>query len=118
MCCAAANANLDIWATEPVQERVDALVRAQTRRLAMFHNDTRFSNVRQLGTITAMDVTGEDGGYLANIALRLRSFFLSRGILLRPLGPTIYVLPPYCTKPDELDHVYAAILAAAEEAGR
>lgn len=118
MCCAAANANLDIWAAEPVQDRVDALVRAQTRRLAMFHNDTRFSNVRQLGTITAMDLTGEDGGYLANIALRLRSFFLERGILLRPLGPTIYVLPPYCTKPDELDHVYAAILAAAEEAGR
>ena len=115
MCCAAANANLDIWATEPVQERVDGLVRAQTRRLAMFHNDPRFSNVRQLGTITAMELTGGESGYLANIALRLRSFFLTKGILLRPLGSTIYVLPPYCTKPDELDQVYAAILAAADE---
>ena len=117
MCCAAANANLDIWATEPVHERVEALVRAQSRRLAMFHNDARFSNVRQLGTITAMELSGENGGYLANIALRLRSFFLARGILLRPLGATIYVLPPYCIKPDELDQVYAAILAAADEVG-
>jgi adenosylmethionine---8-amino-7-oxononanoate aminotransferase len=118
LCCAAANANLDIWANEPVSERVEALVSAQSRRLGMFRNDERFANVRQTGTITAMELSGRDGGYLANIALQLRSFFLGRGILLRPLGATIYVLPPYCTRPDELDMVYDAILAAADEVGQ
>ena len=115
ICCAAANANLDIWATEPVHERVEALSRAQARRLEPFRADQRFANVRQLGTITALELHGGDGSYLANIALRLRSFFLTRGILLRPLGSTIYVLPPYCITPAELDLVYQAIFSAADE---
>jgi adenosylmethionine-8-amino-7-oxononanoate aminotransferase len=54
-----------------------------------------------------------DPGYLAGIGLELMGFFLARGVLLRPLGNTIYVMPPYCVTGEELDLVYAAIAGAA-----
>jgi len=43
----------------------------------------------------------------------LMKFFHARGVLLRPLGNTIYVMPPYCVTAQDLDLVYDAILAAA-----
>ena len=115
ICCAAANANLAIWRDEPVRERVARLSQMQIERLSPFQTDARFENVRQLGTITAFELTGHDDGYAATISLALRSYFLERGVLLRPLGRTIYVMPPYCTTGEELDLVYAAISKAADE---
>jgi len=111
--CAAARANLQIWREEPVRERIAALARAQEERLARFRDDARFQNVRRLGTITAMDLEVPDAGYLANVAPELMKFFQARGILLRPLGNSIYVLPPYCVTAGELDLVYDAIAEAA-----
>jgi len=111
--CAAARANLQIWARENIRERIAELAGLQTRLLAPFRNDARFSDVRQLGTITALDLKVSDPGYLAGLGPELAQFFLERGILLRPLGNTIYVLPPYCVSPDELGAVYQAIDKAA-----
>jgi len=111
--CAAAVANLGVWQGEHVRERIAALTASQSERLAPLRSGGRFSNVRQLGTITAVDFDVEGAGYLAAIGPKLYDFFLSRGLLLRPLGNTVYVMPPYCTTPEELDAVYAAIEDAA-----
>jgi adenosylmethionine---8-amino-7-oxononanoate aminotransferase len=111
--CAAAVANLEIWETEPVRERIATLMERQARHLEPFRDDARFENVRQTGTITAMDLKVADTGYLAQIGPRLHSFFSERQVLLRPLGNTIYVLPPYCVTDDDLCAVYEAIAAAA-----
>jgi adenosylmethionine-8-amino-7-oxononanoate aminotransferase len=115
--CAAARANLGIWRDEPVLERVAALAARQEERLARFRDDRRFSGVRRLGTITALDLKVPDAGYLANVALELSQFFQARGVLLRPLGNSIYVMPPYCVTAQELDLVYDAILEAASKFG-
>ncbi len=64
--------------------------------------------------MTALDLRVSDPGYLAGLGPELARFFLERGILLRPLGNTIYVLPPYCIAPEELDAVYRAIGEAAD----
>jgi adenosylmethionine-8-amino-7-oxononanoate aminotransferase len=111
--CAAALANVEVWEREPVGERIAALAAAQAERIARFRGDRRFSDVRQLGTITALDLKVGDAGYLAEVGPRLMAFFLARGVLLRPLGSTIYVLPPYCITPAELDLVYQVIQDAA-----
>ena len=50
-----------------------------------------------------------DPGYLAGLGPQLMAHFLARNILLRPLGNTIYVLPPYCITAAELDMIYDAI---------
>jgi adenosylmethionine-8-amino-7-oxononanoate aminotransferase len=111
--CAAAAANLDIWASEPVRERVASLAAWQSAQLEPLKKDDRFSDVRQLGTIAALDLRVKDAGYLAGVATELYNFFLDRRLLLRPLGNTIYVMPPYCTTANELDQAYAAIAEAA-----
>jgi adenosylmethionine-8-amino-7-oxononanoate aminotransferase len=112
--CAAALANLEIWDTEPVRERIAALTGRQARQLDRFRDDPRFTNLRQTGTITAMDLAAADPGYFAGIGPRLQEHFRAAHILLRPLGNTVYVMPPYCVTADELDAVYAAIAAAAD----
>ena len=115
--CAAANANLAIWRDEPVLERIAALGTRQDQRLESFRADARFENVRRLGTVAALDLKVPDPGYLAGLGPALTAFFGSQGILLRPLGNRIYVLPPYCTTADDLDLVYAAIRGGAEKFG-
>ncbi|HVV26441.1 MAG TPA: adenosylmethionine--8-amino-7-oxononanoate transaminase [Rhizomicrobium sp.] len=112
--CAAARANLEIWQEEPVLQRIAALAQMQEERIAPLRGDRRFSGVRRLGTVTAMELAAPDPGYLSGLALELGAFFRERGLLLRPLGNTIYVMPPYCVTGAELDQVYAAIAQAAD----
>jgi adenosylmethionine---8-amino-7-oxononanoate aminotransferase len=112
--CAAALANLEIWANEPVLERVAAISRLHAEGLARFRDDRRFANVRQIGTIAALDIVSSDAGYLAAIGPRLYQDFLSRNLLVRPLGNTIYIMPPYCSGESELGLVYDAISDIAD----
>jgi adenosylmethionine---8-amino-7-oxononanoate aminotransferase len=111
--CAAALANLKIWETEPVRERIATLAAMQAKYLERFRNDARFEAVRQTGTITAMDLKTSDPGYLSRLGPKLQAHFRDARVLLRPLGNTIYVLPPYCVTSEDLDAVYDAIEAAA-----
>ena len=113
--CAAAVANLDIWRSEPVLARIGAIAKAQAACVARIANDPRFENARQIGTIAAFEFRGAGAGYLADVALSLRRKLLDRNVLLRPLGATIYVMPPYCTTADDLDGIYAAVSEAADE---
>jgi adenosylmethionine---8-amino-7-oxononanoate aminotransferase len=115
--CAAALANLEIWESEPVLARIAALQAMQAKHLERFRGDVRFERVRQTGTITAMDVRAPDGGYFAALGPKLAASFQAGEVLLRPLGNTIYVLPPYCVTADDLDRVYGAILGAVGALG-
>jgi adenosylmethionine---8-amino-7-oxononanoate aminotransferase len=115
--CAAAVANLNVWDDEPVQQRITQIAQWQRELSVLLHDDPRFSNVRLCGTITAFDLRVQDEGYLAGIGPKLYDFFLSRGLLLRPLGNTIYIMPPYCITRDELGSLYDAIRAAADRFG-
>ena len=112
--CAAANANLDLWQDPGVRTRVAAVAAMQEKAVAPLRGDERFKNVRRTGTITAFELEAHDAGYLAGIGPRLLSFFGNRNLLLRPLGNTIYVMPPYCVTQADLDEIYAAIKDAAD----
>ncbi|WP_455272776.1 adenosylmethionine--8-amino-7-oxononanoate transaminase [Rhizobium herbae] len=111
--CAAAVANLAVWENEPVRERIRSLEDMQAERLVRFDADRRFANVRQIGTITALDLTVPAGGYLSEVGPKLRAFFRERKLLIRPLGNIIYLMPPYCVTAVDLDRAYDAIDEAA-----
>jgi adenosylmethionine-8-amino-7-oxononanoate aminotransferase len=112
--CAAANANLAIWREEPVRRRVIDLVYRQTRRLNALSHPS-IVNKRQLGTITAMEFVDPYGDYLSALGPALGRYFRTRGLLLRPMGNTVYVMPPYCIDNADLDAIYDGITAAAAE---
>jgi adenosylmethionine-8-amino-7-oxononanoate aminotransferase len=111
--CAAAKANLDLWNDPAVAAGVAAVAAMQENAVSTLRADDRFKNVRRTGTITALELEVRDGGYLAGIGPKLLAFFGNRGLLLRPLGNTIYVMPPYCVTQADLDEIYAAIAEAA-----
>ncbi|WP_257543299.1 adenosylmethionine--8-amino-7-oxononanoate transaminase [Sphingopyxis sp. DBS4] len=113
--CAAAVANLDIWRDEPVQQRIDALADAQAAHLGMLASDPRVASPRRLGTIAAFDIVAPDSGYLSALAPRLIAHYRDRGVLLRPLGNTVYVMPPYGIVPDELAQVWGAIATSLDD---
>ena len=107
--CAAALANLRLWQEQPMQDRLDQVSAMQSERLARFADDPRFENIRQSGTIAAMDLRVRAGGYLAEDGPRMRAHFMDSGVLLRPLGNTVYLMPPYCVTGEDLDLAYGAI---------
>lgn len=108
--CAAAIANLDIWRDEPVLERIADLARRQADALVGLADVRGLSAPRQIGTITAIDVDVPNSGYLSDAGPRLLEFFAGRDLLLRPLGNTIYVMPPYCITDSDLAALYSGIV--------
>ena len=107
--CAAANATLKIFETEPVFERIAAIERIHRDRLAEFRNHPSVADVRMLGTIAAIELRAEDSGYLSNLRSSLYGFFIERGVLLRPLGNVVYIVPPYVIESDDLHYTYDVI---------
>ena len=97
-----------------MQARIDTLGEAQAAHLAMLAHDPRVASARSLGTIAAFDIVAPDAGYLSNLAPRLIAFHRDHGVLLRPLGSTVYVMPPYCVTPADLSHIWAMIAASLD----
>jgi adenosylmethionine-8-amino-7-oxononanoate aminotransferase len=112
--CAAAAANLKIFETEPVFDRIAAIARIHQERLDEFRKHDAVSGVRMLGTIAAIELRTSDPGYLSHVRSRLYPYFLQRGVLLRPLGNVIYTVPPYVTPPAALHYVYDVIRSALQ----
>lgn len=112
--CAAANANLAIWREEPVLERIADLAVRQRGRLATLAALPNVQQARSLGTITAIDLLDPAGsGYLSQLGPRLLAHFHANDLLVRPLGNTIYLMPPYCIADADLDRLYDCIADAS-----
>ncbi len=114
LACAAANASLQIFDEEPVFEQIAMMAGINSERLAELKKFAQVGDVRQIGTIGAIELRTDDAGYLSAMRPKLYQFFLKRGVLLRPLGNVVYVLPPYVIAPGELHRVYDVIVEAIE----
>jgi adenosylmethionine-8-amino-7-oxononanoate aminotransferase len=114
LACAAAVANLQLFDDEPVFERIATIARIHAMRLKHLSAMHQVGETRQIGTIGILELLTEDAGYLSALRPKLYGFFLERGVLLRPLGNVVYVLPPYVMEPEELHHVYDVIVEAIE----
>jgi adenosylmethionine-8-amino-7-oxononanoate aminotransferase len=114
LACAAAAASLEIWEREPVAERIRGVTGMHAEFLKTFSGRADVVNIRQTGTIAALDVATDGAGYFSTLGPALYDFFLERDVLLRPLGNTVYILPPYCISKGDLHDVYDAIRAALD----
>ncbi|MFM9937648.1 MAG: adenosylmethionine--8-amino-7-oxononanoate transaminase [Novosphingobium sp.] len=103
--CAAAAANIEIWQEEPVRERIAALGMRQQALLDRLARLPGVAGVRRCGTVAALDLEAGDRGYMSSLAPRLLTLFREADVLLRPLGNTIYVMPPYCIDDADLTRI-------------
>lgn len=114
LACAAGNASLLIFEDEPVFDRIGTIAKIHAERLDQLREMHQVGDARQVGTMGAIELIAGDAGYLSALRPKLYGFFLERGVLLRPLGNVVYVLPPYVIEPDELHRVYDVITGAIQ----
>jgi adenosylmethionine-8-amino-7-oxononanoate aminotransferase len=112
LAAAAAVASLEIFAREPVFDRINAIAKIHEERLAAIRNHAAVGDVRSIGTVAVVELRADDPGYFSALRPKLYDFFLGTGVLLRPLGNTIYVLPPYVISPEDLHYVHDRIADA------
>jgi adenosylmethionine-8-amino-7-oxononanoate aminotransferase len=112
LACAAAAANLELWRSDRVLEQIQSLGEKQAHLIATLPGVT---NARALGTVAAAEIPVQNQGYLASTAPQLSAFARDNGVLLRPLGNTVYVMPPYCIEDAALEQIYAVISAGITE---
>lgn len=110
LACAAACANLDLIEDVQFFDEIERISRAHTQFYNKLRNNPLVSNIRQAGTILAIELKDEQsGGYFSGLRDKLYPFFLERNILLRPLGNVLFLNPPYCITDEQLEELYAAI---------
>lgn len=114
--CSAALASLDITLDVSTMQNIKRIESLHSSFAEKIKHHPKIKTTRQTGTILAMEwETGSNTSYFSSLRDRLYSYFLNAGIILRPLGNIIYILPPYCITNDELNYIYSKIEQALEE---
>jgi len=116
--CAAARASLEIFDTEPVFERIAAIERIHRQKARALAAHPAVADVRTIGTVMAVELKADDAGYFSELRPALYEFYLNKGVLLRPLGNVVYILPPYVITAEELRYVYDVITESLERVPR
>jgi adenosylmethionine-8-amino-7-oxononanoate aminotransferase len=108
LACTAAIAGLDLLKSDEIQNNIERIHKRHLefeQRIASHH---KVKQTRVTGVIFALDLDIKMDRY-GNLRDRLYAFFMEKGVFLRPLGNTIYTLPPFVIADDELDLIYQVI---------
>ncbi|MCA8889146.1 MAG: aminotransferase class III-fold pyridoxal phosphate-dependent enzyme [Parvularculaceae bacterium] len=106
----AALATLDIFRTTVGAAANRLLAEQLARGLSPLADHPRVRHLRQRGMIAAFDVLNDDPGFSERFCRNA----LAREILLRPIGNTVYFMPPYVLSHDECEFLVAGAIAALE----
>lgn len=107
--CSAAIASLDLLEKKECQMAIKNIAKSHETFTNAIKSLEIIKDIRQTGTILAIELKSDSSGYASSVRQQLYKDFLSQGVLLRPLGNVIYILPPYCIKEKELKKVYKVI---------
>lgn len=110
LACAAVNANLDLFEKEETKATMQRLYEGQSAFRERIAGHPEVKEARLLGAILAIELATEDGtSYYSNKGVDAYAFFLEKGIVMRPLGNVLIVMPPYCITPEQLEYVHSTI---------
>lgn len=108
--CAAALAGLKLWKEADVQRSRQRIINSNAAMAKAWKSHPAIESMRTKGTLLAIQLkTSESQAHYSEFRDQLYAFFLERGVLIRPLGNTIYILPPFTTNPAEMEQIYKAI---------
>lgn len=117
LACAVGLASLVIFREDGVLARIQALERQLRAGLEPLRRLPWVGDVRVIGGVGVVELASTEAGYLASAGPRLYSAFLSRGLLLRPLGNVVYFMPPYVISDAEAEWSLEQIRGVIEAFG-
>lgn len=113
LACTASLASLTLLQKKKCLQRIEEIVKQQItflKQIKVFEEKNIIKNLRHLGTICAFEIqTNENDNYLHNVGSLFAGYCLKKGVYLRALGNTIYIMPPYCITKKELKKVYSVV---------
>jgi adenosylmethionine-8-amino-7-oxononanoate aminotransferase len=112
LACAAANASLDLFESEPRVAQVAAIAAHLREALAECRDMAGVADVRVKGAIGAVELARMPD------AQWLRDRFVAEGVWVRPLDNVVYLMPPFVIAPDELAALTGAVVRVVREAAR
>jgi adenosylmethionine-8-amino-7-oxononanoate aminotransferase len=104
--CSAALASLDLSLEESCRVNIRRLTEGHRQFLGTLGKFSNVRDPRSIGTVLAFEVNAGKDGYTNAIGPAITRAALEAGIYLRPLGNTVYLMPPYCMTEKEMDQVY------------
>lgn len=108
--CSAALASLDLMEEKATTDQIEMIGNCHIKFMKEIESSPAIKNIRTLGTILAIELKTDEGTYYLHSASEtISTYFLERGILLRPLGNIFYLIPPYIITRGELEIIYEAI---------
>ncbi|MDX1470476.1 MAG: adenosylmethionine--8-amino-7-oxononanoate transaminase [Flavobacteriaceae bacterium] len=108
LACVAAIAGIELLTSDEIQKNIRAITKRHQTFQKKIETHNKVKEVRQLGVILAIDLKIETDRY-GPLRDKLYNYFMKEGIYLRPLGETIYILPPYTISQGQLDKIYKTI---------
>ena len=113
--CAIALEAIRILESEEMQQNLKRIAKRHQAFVARISQYASVANARTLGVILAFDLkTTQNTDYYGSFRDRLYNFFISKGVILRPVGNIIYILPPYIITDEQLDRVYEVLEEAIQ----
>lgn len=113
LACAAALASMDLLLQEETQQNIKRICTQHQQFANTLAKHPKIKYVRQQGTIFALEwKIEEETSYFSDINEKIYPFFLENGIIIRPLGNIIYLVPPYCISVEDLEYIYKYIMEA------
>ncbi|ODS01536.1 adenosylmethionine-8-amino-7-oxononanoate aminotransferase [Methyloceanibacter superfactus] len=109
LACAVAHAALNLYEEEQTMARIAHIESRHRAMLDVLAARPDVVKPRVLGSVLAFEVK-EGGQYQSEPSRLLRAWYLSQGFNIRPMGSTVYLLPPYCITDDELTRAYAGMI--------
>lgn len=114
--CAAALASMDLLLKPETLANIQRIKAKNEAFAASVKDHPKLRDIRQKGTILVLEwETGNDTSYLSALRNKLYLYFLDRGIILRPLGNILYILPPYIISDEDLEYIYQTIHQALND---
>jgi adenosylmethionine---8-amino-7-oxononanoate aminotransferase len=107
--CAAGIASLELTISPETQQNLDRISNSHQAFADELKPLPGIKEVRQRGTILAIEFADESTSYFSNLRDVFYNYALEQGVILRPLGNIIYIIPPYCITDAQLDKVYQTI---------
>ncbi|MBE0490899.1 MAG: adenosylmethionine--8-amino-7-oxononanoate transaminase [Sulfurospirillum sp.] len=101
LACSVANATLDIFEKQNILEKNQRKIRYIAKKMKRFTTLANVANIRQTGMIIALDILGFKPE--ERIGLQVFTYALQKGVFLRPLGNTLYFMPPFVITYKQID---------------